>query len=249
MPLDADFLSAVAPLYVPTMGTELMGPLLYSLVRSTRPQSVLEVGMGYTTPFILQGLADNTADHHAERQLIGKALATAGPEGPDAIDGLPLALPDHYREVHTPRLHAIDDLSHPHTSAQQVAELAADRGLAEHLVGHNGDFRGYSRKFDRADLPFDIVWLDAGDYLNFRAFCSEYWDLVNPDGGLLLIHSTLTNIEGLCFLKSLKLEQATTGFNDFELLSLLEPHKTGQNSVTLIRMTKGYAERVYSMSP
>ena len=41
------------------MGTENVGPLLRTLVQMVRPQRILEVGAGYTTPFLLDGLKAN----------------------------------------------------------------------------------------------------------------------------------------------------------------------------------------------
>ena len=41
------------------MGTENVGPLLRTLVQMIRPQRILEVGAGYTTPFLLDGLKEN----------------------------------------------------------------------------------------------------------------------------------------------------------------------------------------------
>ena len=41
------------------MGTENVGPLLRTLVQMVRPQRILEIGAGYTTPFILDGLKAN----------------------------------------------------------------------------------------------------------------------------------------------------------------------------------------------
>ena len=41
------------------MGTENVGPLLRTLVQMARPQRILEIGAGYTTPFILDGLKAN----------------------------------------------------------------------------------------------------------------------------------------------------------------------------------------------
>ena len=41
------------------MGTESVGPLLRSLVRMVRPNRILEIGAGYTTPFLLEGLEKN----------------------------------------------------------------------------------------------------------------------------------------------------------------------------------------------
>jgi hypothetical protein len=102
---------------------------------------------------------------------------------------------------------------------------------------------------ERENQKFDFVWFDCGGYAEYERFLEEYWSLINPDGGLLLLHSTLTNITIREVLTKLKLRQATTGFNDFELLSLLEPHKRFQNSVTMIRMTSGYRHRTYSINP
>ena len=45
--------------YVPGMGTESAAPFLRSLVRMIRPNRILEVGAGYTTPFLLEGLELN----------------------------------------------------------------------------------------------------------------------------------------------------------------------------------------------
>jgi len=42
-----------------SMGTENVGPLLRTLVQMIRPQRILEVGAGYTTPFLLDGLKAN----------------------------------------------------------------------------------------------------------------------------------------------------------------------------------------------
>jgi len=36
-----------------------MAPLLYSIIRFLKPLAVLEVGAGFTTPFLLQALHDN----------------------------------------------------------------------------------------------------------------------------------------------------------------------------------------------
>lgn len=48
--------------YVLCAGAENLGPMLYSLVRFTKPARVLEVGAGYTSMFLLQALEDNAAE-------------------------------------------------------------------------------------------------------------------------------------------------------------------------------------------
>ena len=41
------------------MGTENVAPFLRTLIQMVRPQRILEVGAGYTTPFLLDGLENN----------------------------------------------------------------------------------------------------------------------------------------------------------------------------------------------
>ena len=41
------------------MGTESVAPFLRSFVQMVRPNRILEVGAGYTTPFLLEGLELN----------------------------------------------------------------------------------------------------------------------------------------------------------------------------------------------
>jgi methyl coenzyme M reductase beta subunit len=55
---------------------------------------------------------------------------------------------------------------------------------------------------------------------------------------MILLHSTLNNFHLSHIVKDLKMKQMGDGFGRFELMSLLEPHKYRQNSVTMIRMTR-----------
>ena len=41
------------------MGTESVAPFLRSLIHMVRPQRILEIGAGYTTPFLINGLENN----------------------------------------------------------------------------------------------------------------------------------------------------------------------------------------------
>lgn len=53
------FLNLIRPLFTQRYGCENMAPLLYSMIRFIKPQSVLEVGAGYSTIWIAQALKDN----------------------------------------------------------------------------------------------------------------------------------------------------------------------------------------------
>lgn len=232
MTVDPEFLEQAKQLWSPTMGTESMAPLLYTLTRFTRPRRVLEIGAGHTSLFLLRALADNAEDHaRTDADLQNEAAG-------------PLVYPPYYETPYTPMLHAIDNLQHPYTTAGRVTDVAAELGLGAYLKFHHADFRGHAKSFASEDLPFDLVWMDAGSWHVYLDFLDEYWSLINPAGGLWLLHSTQTNLEGVAFVNKLKVLQATEAFNDLELVSLLEPHKLAQNSVTLIRRTTDYEENV-----
>ncbi len=137
MPLDASFLESVETLHSPTMGTEVMAPLIYNLIRFTRPRRVLEIGSGYTSAFILEALSDNASSHAAE----------SAPGGPTS----PLALGHYYEEPYIPRLDCIDTLAHSRSSANRVVDFAREAGLARHLHFHHADFRGYSKELTQEE--------------------------------------------------------------------------------------------------
>ena len=240
MSLDASFYKAVEPLFVPGMGTEHVGLLLYSMVRMIRPRTALEVGLGYTSPFLARALKDNLEEDAADRKVLAEAAED---------DQRRVVLRQEFFELpYAPRLIAIDDYSDNDTSAPRVLESLYELGLDDLVDVHQVDFRGHAGKLDRALLPLDFVWFDAGGPLEYIDFLKEYWPLLNPEHGQLLLHFTYWNLTGmyqgrevsnmLCgsITNELKRQQTRAGFDArFEVLSLLEPHKGRQGSVTLVR--------------
>src|SRR5262245_33472758 len=169
MPLTPEFLSAVKVVDKNwSMGVELLSPLLYSLIRCTKPRSVLEVGAGYSTLFILEALADNVEEFRRNQQIMrghGRSDEYVGMRR--ILRGrhpLPLALPEFYDRDYAPMLSVIDDVSHPATAAKDVETIAGSLGHGELLSFKKGDFRGLSKDFDAHLLPFDFVWFDCGSY-------------------------------------------------------------------------------------
>ena len=115
-----------------------------------------------------------------------------------------------------------------------------------------------------------LLWLDFGDgdRLDEVLLDKGYWDLVDPNGGIVLVHSTLTNAASRDWLARMENNSTTgasaavprtdggtaaaaeaeagdlgpnsqpggsKGYGPFEMMSLMEPHKMRQNSVTMIR--------------
>ncbi|MFB9839510.1 class I SAM-dependent methyltransferase [Actinoallomurus acaciae] len=234
------FDAAADRLRVPGMGTEAVAPLLADLVRLTRPRRVLEVGMGYTTAFLAAALretedrareeavalAAKTRSHLASGSPLDDAWLTAEP---------PLAAPASHLEPYRPELVAVDDLSNAASSARRVGDVLADLGLADRVTIVDATLRECRDRLPPGFAPIDLAWVDAWDCLYF---IDHFLDLINPDGGLLVLHYLMTYPEGEAILRYLAgLQRARPG--ELEILNLLEPHKLAQNSVTVVRRAGG----------
>jgi predicted O-methyltransferase YrrM len=267
------------------MGCENMGPLLYALVRFLKPQHVLEFGGGFTSIFIAQALSDNSKELKAG---FGGISWYFKPE-------ISIFLPPS-------QLHIVDNIAHEHTTAHRVISIAETLHLSNYLTLHNNDAFDPTLPQTLAPEPevFDMIWIDIGAGDQITSLVDSWWERVSPTGGILAVHSTLTNSTMRAWLASMQIAQAdnlkaeaeaylqhynkeqqskddgdrgeaersvaansTKGeeensssplpaasrgkYGRFEILSLLEPHKKFQNSVSIFRrMDNGYTEPIYS---
>ena len=239
--MDATFSRAADSLFVPGMGTEHVAPLLHSLVRMTRPRRILEVGLGYTSLFLLDALARAAADHRDD-------LAALGGDR-DGSRRAQLLNEHALRPDYSPLMIGIDDFSLAGSSCAQVAAAADALGLAPLLKILPGDFRDVIPRIAKDDLPLDMIWFDCGGRREYVDFLSLAWPLLSPSHGLLALHFTywpnVVTFPGKApatfmlpgaILNEIKRQQAELGLEArFEVLSLLEPHKSRQGSITLIR--------------
>ncbi|MFG2914323.1 hypothetical protein ACGF0D_15705 [Kitasatospora sp. NPDC048298] len=244
---DDRFRAAVERLRVPGMGTEVVAPLLSHLIHLARPRRVLEVGMGYTTPFLAKALAE------AEELAAAEAAALVRKTRPYLADGRELdeawidsepalLLPAGYREPYEPRFVAIDDLSDSGSSAPLVTEVLGELGLAERVTVVNSDMRGAVGRLPEEFRPIDFAWVDAWDCLYFF---ENFWELIDPDGGIVVMHYLMTYPEGEAILDYIA-ETQRLAPGEFEMLNLLESRKLRQNSMTVLRRTSGSRPRQYS---
>lgn len=233
---DERFRAAVAQLHVPMMGTETVAPLLATLIKLVRPQRVLEVGMGYTTPFLAAALAEVAEQVRAESAALAAKtrpyLESGEPLTEEWLNAEPALLaPGFYHTEYTPRLVAVDDLSIPESSSGRVQEVLRDLGLDHLVTVVNANLRDCADKFPADFDGIDFAWVDAWECLYFF---DNYFELINPDGGLLVMHYLMTYPEGEAILRYLAgLQRSKPG--ELEVINLLEPHKLRQNSVTMIR--------------
>ena len=232
------FAKAVARLRVPGMGTEAVAPFLTGLIRMTRPRRVLEVGMGYTTPFLAAALAEAQEQADTESRLLAAKtrpyLRAGTPLDDDWLRAEPaLAAPASYLEPYRPRFVAVDDRSIPESSAGQVEEVLAELGLADRVTVVDAPLREADGALPEGFEPIDFAWVDAWDCLYFL---DHFLDRINPAGGVVVLHYLMTYPEGEAILRYLAgLQRARPG--ELEVLNLLESHKLRQNSVTMIRRT------------
>jgi predicted O-methyltransferase YrrM len=238
------FEAAVARLRVPGMGTEAVGPFLAGLVRMTRPRRVLEVGMGYTTPFLAAALAE------ARQAATQEALLLAAKTRPYLADGTPLdddwlraepalATPGSYLEPYRPVFVAVDDRSIPESSAPLVEEVLDGLGLGGQVTVVDAALREVDAALPEGFDPIDLAWVDAWDCLYFL---DHFLDRINPAGGVVVLHYLLGYPEGEAILRYLAgLQRARPG--ELEVLNLQEAHKLRQNSITMIRRTSAAAPR------
>lgn len=232
--IDAGFLAAVETLRHPGMGTENAAPLLYTLVRMLRPRAAMEVGLGYTTPFLLRALADARADWQRDLDVLQGRV-------PDAPRRATLR-PDPFRAGYDPKLIAIDDFSIAESNAARVQAVAGSLGLSDRLVALDGDFRDQATAV-AVHAPLDFVWFDCGGPPEYVDFLKLFWELIDPEGGVLALHFThgLGRTGGedpprLELLPGRVLAHIRTQLDrNVELLSLVEQHKHRQGSVTLLR--------------
>jgi hypothetical protein len=236
MPIDACFERALRPLADPGMGTENAGPLLYALVRMRRPRNVLAVGLGYSTAFILQALADNATESAGDAALLGGAgggarAALLDPDWPHAAG----ALVGHCIGV--------DDFGAGSARRHALESAVHALHLETRLSLLHGRFEAVELPQER--LPVQLAWIDAGHQLDYGALLRRCWPLLDCDGGLLALHYTYVDADlpegGRAVMpgpaaNEMKRQLSAAGPGArFELLNLVEPHKQRQGSVTLLR--------------
>lgn len=149
----------------PGMGTEVVAPFLRSMVQMVRPNRILEIGAGYTTPFLLEGLINN-------EQVFD--------------DG---NLDKNYFKNYTydPRLIVIDDMSLGDLKKKPGMEAIMQSQYIEFVEGR---FQNKSKEIHEKYGKFDFVWFDCGGTKDYEDFLKEYWFLCN---GYVFFHFTYSN--------------------------------------------------------
>jgi predicted O-methyltransferase YrrM len=237
-----EFLSYANSLYNPHMGVENLGPFLYSFLRMTKCRKIVEIGAGFTSIWILQALKDNDEEMNEARSLqeTGKCkLLNYDWTITSIVDGF---------DDEPASLLCIDNCEHQKETATGATAVAKSLGLDSYFEFQRGD------AFDLDLASCDVLWCDFGVGARMKEFVSKAWRSIRP-GGFLLCHSTLTNDNTRQWLEAIRnrLAEEVTGIppEEYVELSLLEPHKRFQNSVSILQKRKSssgdvFEEPVYS---
>ena len=187
------------------MGTEKVGPLLRTLVQMIRPQRILEVGAGYTTPFLLDGL---------------KANEEIFDEG-----NLDPSYKKWYELNNNPRLVVID--------TDPLPQLDSKYKYIEHI---QGKFQGRSQELFEKYGEFDMIWFDCGAPQEYHDFLTEYWDICSH---YMIFHYTFFQGQPTTAIDiisgSIDGHARLYGANNVQRIDILEPHKAGQGSITMLK--------------
>ena len=152
-------------LYRPGMGTENIGGFLRAMAQMLRPKNILEIGAGYTTPFLLEALVNN------ERVYDDGNLE-----------------PSYFENyVYDSKLVVIDDMS--------LGELSNKPGMSAIISSKytefiEGNFEGKAEILHGKYGAFDFVWFDCGGLVEYTKFMDEYWDICS---GYIFFHFTYTS--------------------------------------------------------
>jgi hypothetical protein len=236
------FMDQVSTLYDVHMGVENMAPMLYSIVRFLKVKSLLEVGAGYTSIFLLQALADNAKEAMNYHALSQRNKCT--------VEGQPWCVQsvlNKYMDVEGGKgvLHCVDHMGHAHTTANRVKEMSNSLGLGDHLILHDVDFWEFNLPEDNS---LDFIWLDFAASNKLMKVFEKWWGRLE-DGGFVLVHSTVTNRLTREWLEEMR-SMGNEGPFQFDQISFLEPLKMFQNSFSMFqKRSTSYKEPILTKYP
>ena len=242
----------------PGMGTENVGPLIYSLIQIIRPEKVLEVGLGYSTALITEGLLKSKTDFEKERKNLLNFYGRKKYINKEELSYIKNLNPEYYLKPYKPIHICIDDFSIENSNAKLVLDELKKNDLLKQIFLIKSDFRKKSKEIQDKFGKINFIWFDCGGPLEYQDFINEYWTIVENDGYLLFHFTFSYTFEILDFEKNPKnkmskmTENKNYSFiydkikNDlylhlnkkkmkYEVLSIVEPHKQRQSSITIVK--------------
>jgi predicted O-methyltransferase YrrM len=165
-----EFLKSIEHLRNPLAGTENTAWFLFSMIKMLKPQKVLEIGIGYTTPFLVYANKLNTEDY----AKIKLALASELPN----LKNIEIS---YYLTEKQYTYTGIDSMEQAHC-------LAVEQWLAlqENVKLIKQDYR---LALDTLTDTYNFIWIDAGDFKDYDNILSNYTHLFD-NNAFIVLHNT-----------------------------------------------------------
>jgi len=226
---------------------ENIGQLLYSFIRFTKKRRIVEIGAGYTSLFLLKALHDN--DQEMQRihnlQQDGKCRMLDWPWTVESVVEDYVGQDGSHITDTASSLICIDNCLHQKETASGATAVAQSLGLGRYLDFVQGD----AFELELPPNSVDVYFCDFGVGSRMKDFAQNMWPAIRP-GGFLLCHSTLTNRRTRSWLEAVRrkapFEDTGIPVDECVEVSLLEPHKHYQNSISILQKRIGYEEPLYS---
>lgn len=211
------------------MGTENVGPLLYSLVKIHRPKDVLAVGLGYSTAYIVKAILDVGKEEQLDRELMTSC---------DSGEGRLEVLNSRFQRPDDRSLTGIDNLSEDTGGIRYLQKLIDHMGFKRNFRMIPEDI---ATALQQVSKRFDFVWVDCGHQSDYGQIFNEVFARCSS-GATVVFHYTYIDVDQQGeavlvpgpFVNELK-RQIAISDEDYEFISLVEPHKIRQGSVSIIR--------------
>lgn len=201
--------------------TENVSLFLYSLIRCTRPQNILEMGAGYSTAFISRAIEDVKKEN---LQFFNENFNQ---------QFLIVNNKRYYGSGYNPVFDVIESFYTEEYYNEVIFNLRKD-GLEKNVNFIDQSFENYLKETKK---KYDLIWMDLGTGREYMYFFKLFLNVIN-DGGYIIIHNTLTNLTGRLFISEVKMMAHFD--NSLEVINIFEPHKNHQNSFTIIKKTLEY---------
>ena len=230
--------------------TENISLLIYSLIRTTRPLKLLEFGAGFSTICIAKAFQDIQKEEfnpNVTPQRWGSFCREIFKEESE----------DFYREKtyeaykfcfdensiltgnkYDPKLITVDNSNNTnvHNSFNKISSVLEKLNLSKYVEFIHSDWMEVIKGLDESNR-FDFVWVDLGSGLEYKEIFDIIFPILNP-AGIVAFHNVATNVACRYFLAEMKLRSKLS--DEFEMMTLWEPHKKTQNSIVLFKKNIDY---------
>ena len=201
------------------MGTESVAPFLRSFIQMVRPNRILEIGAGYTTPFLLEALNKNNKIMDEGNLMEGWGLQDK-------------KYVEWHKEHYNPKLVVVDDMS--------LGKFKKDFNIdSKYIEFVQGDFKDKSQELFEKYGEFDFVWFDCGGPKEYDTFMREYWDICSE---YVIFHFTYYQGKPTTTLKVIMQHisgnEQLSGTSNVQRMDFIEPHKERQGSITMFKKIK-----------